>query len=53
MGPATKTIATGGQAPLIVRGSRFLKEADERPHLEGLQMIWQQYQQAMTETTLA
>jgi type III pantothenate kinase len=41
LGPATKTVATGGQAPLIVRGSRFLKEVDEDLTLEGLQLIWQ------------
>jgi type III pantothenate kinase len=41
LGPSTKTVATGGQAPLIVRGSRFLKEVDEDLTLEGLQLIWQ------------
>jgi type III pantothenate kinase len=41
LGPRTRTVATGGQAPLIVRGSRFLKEADEDLTLEGLQLIWE------------
>ena len=41
LGPETKTVATGGQAPLIVSGSRFLKTIDEHLTLEGLQMIWE------------
>jgi type III pantothenate kinase len=42
LGPETKTIATGGQARLIVTGSRYLKAVDEHLTLEGLQMIWEQ-----------
>lgn len=41
MGSETKTVATGGQAPLIVSGSRFVKTADEDLTLEGLRLIWE------------
>ena len=41
LGPATKAIATGGQAHLIVSGSRYLNILDEHLTLEGLQMIWE------------
>src|SRR3954452_18693183 len=41
LGPETKAIATGGQAHLIVAGSRYLKIVDESITLEGLQMIWE------------
>jgi type III pantothenate kinase len=40
LGPDTRTIATGGQAPLVVRGSRYLKEVDEDLTLKGLRIIW-------------
>jgi len=40
LGPETKTIATGGQAELIVRGSRHLTEADDDLTLKGLKLIW-------------
>ena len=41
MGPETKAIATGGQANMIVEGSRYLKIVDEHLTLQGLQMIWE------------
>lgn len=40
LGPETKTVATGGQAGLIVEGSRFLNTANENLTLQGLQLIW-------------
>lgn len=40
LGPDTKTIATGGHAGLIARGSRRLGAVDDDLTLRGLQMIW-------------
>lgn len=44
LGPNSKAVATGGQAPLIVRGSKFLRAADEDLTLDGLRIIWQRNQ---------
>ena len=41
LGPETNVIATGGQAHMIVEGSRYMKVVDEHLTLEGLQMIWE------------
>ena len=41
LGPETKAIATGGQAHMIVEGSRYLEIVDEHLTLQGLQMIWE------------
>lgn len=41
LGSDTRFIATGGEAELIVRGSRYLKRADPDLTLRGLELIWE------------
>lgn len=44
LGPSTKVVATGGQASLIVNGSKFIKLADPDLTLKGLLLTWQKNQ---------
>jgi type III pantothenate kinase len=41
LGPGTKTVATGGLAPLIAGGSKFIGEVDELLTLTGLRILYQ------------
>lgn len=41
LGPETRIVATGGQAHLLARSSRYLKDLDENLTLDGLRLIWQ------------
>jgi type III pantothenate kinase len=41
LGASTRVVATGGQARLIARGSRYLKQIDDNLTLDGLRLIWE------------
>lgn len=41
LGPETKLVATGGQARVIIGGSRYLRTVDDNITLEGLKLIWE------------
>jgi type III pantothenate kinase len=41
LGGAPKVIATGGLAPLIAKGSKFIQEVDETLTLEGMRLVYE------------
>jgi type III pantothenate kinase len=47
LGPNTTAIATGGQADMITRGSRYLKAVDPDITLAGLQLIWDRHERSV------
>ena len=51
LGANTKMIATGGQAELIVQGSRYVRQSDPDLTLDGLRLIWQRNHPRPTAVT--
>ncbi|HET8548708.1 MAG TPA: type III pantothenate kinase [Bryobacteraceae bacterium] len=51
MGAGTRTVATGGQADLIVQASRYVHHSDPDLTLEGLRLIWERTHQLPAAAT--
>ncbi len=46
LGENAKVVATGGQAKLVAKGSKFIEHTDDFLTLTGLRLIWEKNQPA-------
>jgi type III pantothenate kinase len=46
LGENAKVVATGGQARLVAKGSKYIEHTDEFLTLTGLRLIWEKNQHA-------
>jgi len=53
LGSETQVLATGGLAPLIGKGSKFIKHVDDLLTLQGLRIIWERNAGSRRETPKA
>jgi type III pantothenate kinase len=53
LGSETQVLATGGLAPLIGKGSKFIKHVDDLLTLQGLRIIWERNAGSRRQTPAA